>query len=163
MDYSFGRHLFLSIFCAALCVTLVGCQVPPRNPADDLPDLDEIELGEAAIAVSKSLDDLAALSAERAVVRVEPITQEQLDYNMYQLASVDWSGPAEPLIKTLAQAVDYHFRVLGKAPPNIVIVNISKRNVSVGELLRDITLQIERNADLIIYPQSKLIELHYHD
>jgi defect-in-organelle-trafficking protein DotD len=155
------RNLFLFVFCPVLCISIAGCQVPPRNPADDLPDLGNIELGEAAIAVSKSLDDLAALSAERQVARVEPQTQEQLDYNMYQLASVDWSGPAEPLIRRLAQAVDYHVRVIGKAPPNIVIVNISKRNVSVGELLRDVALQIQRDADLLVYPQSKLIELHY--
>ncbi|MFI4954513.1 MAG: DotD/TraH family lipoprotein [Gammaproteobacteria bacterium] len=144
------------------CLVVAGCQIPREDPADDLPDLNHIELGEAAIAVSDSLDDLAAISAERAVVRIEPQTQDQLDYNLTQLASVDWTGPAEPLVQELAQAVNYHVRVIGKAPPNIVIVNLSKRNTPVGELLRDVTLQIQQHADLIIYPQSKLIEIHYH-
>lgn len=144
------------------CLLLTGCQVPPKDPASDLPDLTHIELGEAAIAVSDSLDDLAAISAERAVVKIEPQTQEQLDYHLTQLASVDWTGPAEPLIRELARTVNYHVRVIGKAPPNIVIVNLSKRNTPVGELFRDITLQIQQHADLIIYPQSKLIEIHYH-
>ena len=149
-----------------LSLALMGCHGThvardDNDVPDDLPDLNNIELAEASIAVSNSLDNLSALSAERQVVRVEPQTQEQLDYGMLQLVSVDWAGPAEPLVRRLAAAENYHVRVIGKAPPHIVIVDLSKRQVSVGEVLRDVALQIQHDADIVVYPKSKLIEIHY--
>lgn len=153
------RTFLLSLLCLSLiaCYREFEAEEPP-----ELPDLNRTELSEAAISVSTSLDTLAEIDAERQLVRVEPQTQDQLDFHMQQLASVDWSGPAEPLVRRLAQAIDYHVRVIGKAPPHVIIVNISKRDVSVGELLRDVALQIHRDADIVVFPQSKLIEIHYH-
>ncbi len=158
------RTLLISLLCPLLCISLIGCRHNFNEPEDppELPDLNKADLSEAAIAATDSLEQLAAMDAERQVVRVEPQTQEQLDYHMPQLASVDWTGPAEPLVRRLAQAVNYHVRVIGKAPPHVIIVSISKRDVPVGELLRDVALQIHRDADLVVFPQSKLIEIHYH-
>jgi defect in organelle trafficking protein DotD len=165
MDGQKMRTRLLLLLCPLLCINLLACRHVYREPPPshvEMPDLNKADLADAAIAATDSLEQLAALDAERKVVRVEPQTQEQIDYHMHQLASVDWSGPAEPLIRRLAQAVDYHVRVIGKAPPHVIIVNISKRNVTVGELLRDVALQIHRDADVVVFPQSKLIEIHYH-
>ena len=142
-----------------LCLTLISCASEP--PESDLPNLAQIELAEAAVSVDKSLDNLNEISAERAILQVAPQTQDQLDYGMHQLASVDWVGPGEPLIKQLAQAADYHVRVIGKTPIYDGLVTIDKRQVTIGELLRDVALQMQHYADVVVFPNSKLIEIRY--
>lgn len=143
-----------------LCLALISCSKKPPEKKD-LPNLSQIELAEAAVSVDKSLDTLSELSAERAILQVQPQTREQLDYGMYQLASVDWVGPGEPLIKQLAQAAGYHVRTIGKAPVYSGLVAIDKRQVAIGELLRDVALQMEHTADVVVFPKSKLIEIRY--
>lgn len=138
---------------------ITGCVKEPPPP--DLPNVAQFELSEAAVSVDRSLDNLNEISAERAILVVEPHTQEQLDYEMRQLASVDWVGPGEPLVRELAHAVGYHVRVIGKAPVFTGIVTLDKRQVPVGELLRDVALQMESTADIVVFPKSKLIEIRY--
>ncbi len=141
------------------CLTLIGCH--SKKPESELPNLSQIELAEAAVSVDRSLDNLNEIAAERAILPVAPETQDQLDYGMYQLASVDWVGPGEPLIKQLAQAAGYHVRVIGKTPVYSGLVTIDKRQVTIGELLRDVALQMQHDADVVVFPNSKLIEIRY--
>jgi defect-in-organelle-trafficking protein DotD len=143
---------------------LIGCRKTiETRTTPDLPDLSRVEMSEAAIGVDESLSNLAAVMAEREPIRVEPRSIEEMDFGMYQLASVDWAGPAEPLIERLAQVENYHVRVLGRAPHSGALVQISKRETPVGEILRDVALQIQQDADVIVFPQDKLIEIRYRN
>ena len=147
-----------------ICLSLLGCRKTiETSTGPDLPDLSRIELSEAAIGVDESLSNLAAVMAEREPIRVEPRSIDEVDFGMYQLASVDWAGPAEPLIERLAQVENYHVRVLGKTSHNGALVQISKRETPVGEILRDVALQIQQDADIVVFPQDKLIEIRYRN
>lgn len=152
----------MRIVCLILvCLSLISCKKPPKELPTDLPDLSGIELSEAAIGVDESLQNLAIVMAEHRPIYIEPRSIDQVDFGMYQLATVDWAGPAEPLIRRLAQVEDYHVRVLGKAPPSGALVTISKEEATVGEILRDVALQIQNDADVVIFPQNQLIEVRY--
>jgi len=155
----------MRIVCLLLiCLSLIGCRRTIETEyGPDLPDLSRLELSEAAIGVDESLSNLAAVMAERDPIHIEPRSIGEVDFGMYQLASVDWAGPAEPLIERLAQVENYHVRVLGKTPYNGALVQISKRETPVGEILRDVALQIQQDADIVVFPQDKLIEIRYRN
>lgn len=155
-----------------IALFLVGCTtrkyltapnpfgVPPlpyQVNADDA----EIKLAEAAVSVSNSLNNIAEV--ERAthpcVCLPPPIDGNCIGLGF--LASVDWVGPVEPLLRRIADASCYHVRVLGREPAIPAIVTINVKNTSFADILRNISLQIHKKACIVIYPRSRVIELRY--
>jgi len=82
-------------------------------------------------------------------------------YNMGGLTTVDWSGPIEPLLQQMARAADYRVRVLGTQPAIPVLVTIYAKNAMLGDVLRDAGYQCGRRASVVVYPESRVIELRY--
>jgi defect in organelle trafficking protein DotD len=131
--------------------------LPYQLNADDA----EIKLAESAISVSKSLDCLAEIEkATHPCVRIPPPI-DACRFGLACLASVDWVGPVEPLLKRIGEATHYCVRVLGKEPAIPVIVSITSKNVPFADILRNISLQIYKKACIVIYPNSRVIELRY--
>jgi defect-in-organelle-trafficking protein DotD len=75
--------------------------------------------------------------------------------------SIDWSGPVEPLVRQIARVSDYRLRVLGTPPAIPVIVTIYERHAKLGDVLRDVAYQCNKRASIIIFPESRVIELRY--
>lgn len=152
---------FLLAGCGAKnCVFPTNYAVPTlpyQVNADDA----EIKLAEAAVSVSKSLDCLAEIEkASHPCLRLPP----PMDASRFGLAcpaSVDWVGPVEPLIKRIADATCYRVRVLGREPAIPVIVSINAKNIPFADILRNISLQIHKKACIVVYPNSRVIELRY--
>ncbi len=152
-------------------ISLVGCStrkfvVATNNAVPNLPyqvnaDDAEIKLAEAAVSVSKSLDCLAEIEkATHPCIRIPP----PIDANRFGLAclaSVDWVGPVEPLLRRIAESTHYCLRVLGKEPAIPVIVSVNSRNIPFADILRSISLQIYKKACIVVYPNSRVIELRY--
>jgi defect-in-organelle-trafficking protein DotD len=82
-------------------------------------------------------------------------------YGMAQLTSIDWSGPVEPLVKQLAQASEYRLRVLGTHPAIPVLVTLNEKNIMLADAIRDVGYQCGRRATVVIYPDTRVIELRY--
>lgn len=119
-------------------------------------------LAESATSVSQSLRKLAEI--ERAVhpqaqISAGPIPAQ---IGMADLASVDWTGPAEPLLDKLAKSSHYKLNVIGKRPTVPLLVAINSKNIAVATIIHDISYQIQRDADIKIYPSRKRVELRYH-
>ena len=119
-------------------------------------------LAESATSVSQSLRKLAEI--ERAVhpqaqISAGPIPAQ---IGMADLASVDWTGPAEPLLNKLAQSSHYRLSVIGKRPTVPLLVAINSKNTPIATIIRDVSYQIQRDADIKIYPSRKRVELRYH-
>lgn len=138
----------------------------PVNPATlgGLPyttnvDDAEIKLAEAAVSVSKSLNNLSAIErAENPCVRMPcPFVGPGLCC----LASIDWVGPIEPLLMRIADATGYRLRVLGREPAIPAIVSITARDVPFADILRDISLQAHKKACIMVYAGCRVIELRY--
>jgi defect-in-organelle-trafficking protein DotD len=152
----------ISIFCVAFI--LAGCagstytpSVNNSTPQDDA----TVKLAEAAAAISQSLTDLNAI--EKA--SKPPINDKVLAYptssDMNQLASIDWSGPIEPLLQRISGMCDYKLRVIGTRPPIPVLVTLSARNTPIGYLIRDADFQAASKAKIEVYPGIHVIELRY--
>ena len=80
---------------------------------------------------------------------------------MAGLTTVDWMGPMEPLLETIAIASNYRLKLLGTEPAIPVLVTIYTKNVMLGDVLRDVGYQGGRRASVVVYPDSRVIELRY--
>ena len=130
------------------------------NKANDRRETDAA-LSEAAVSVSNSLNKLAEIQqAVHPQAKLPPPPNAE-KIGMADLASVDWTGPIEPLVRKIAAASQYRLRVLGHSPAIPIIVSITAKDTQLADLLRDIGFQSEQQASLVLYPSSRVIELRY--
>ncbi|HSW70839.1 MAG TPA: type IVB secretion system lipoprotein DotD [Gammaproteobacteria bacterium] len=150
------QYLTLSILILALCAC--SPTAPPKTY-----DLSETEtsLAEASYSVSRSIVDLAETAqAAHPLPKLAP-PPSPATYGMSMPTSVDWSGPAEPILRQVAKTANYRLRTLGTAPAIPVIVTIYAKNKMLGDVLRDIGYQCGRRASVVVFPESRVIELRY--
>lgn len=156
-----GNRLFMNfkkctiiIFSLALC----ACATPPPREA---PDNSSSSLAEASYAVSRSIVSLSETAqAAHPLPNLDP-GPSPASYGMAGLTSVDWSGPVEPLVRQLAKAANYRVRVLGRSPAIPVLVSVYDKNMMLADIIRDVGYQCGRRATIVVYPDSRIIELRY--
>lgn len=143
-------------------VALAGCaRTHQYNAVPDTPSHTNIALAEAASSVSRSLVQLAQIEqAAHPLAQVAPMPNPN-SFGMGQTASVDWSGPIGALVAQLAKATDYDVRVLGDEPAIPVLVTLNEQNVSIAQILRDAAFQCGKRADVLVFPQTHVIEIRY--
>lgn len=149
------------VFILMLSFSLYACAT--SSPPFRGPNISKTEssLAEASYDISRSLVDLAETAqAAHPVPNLAP-PPDPATYGMAAITTVDWSGPVEPLLKQIAYAANYRVRALGTPPAIPVIVSIYAKNVMLGDILRDVGYQCGRRATVVIYPQSRVIELRY--
>jgi defect-in-organelle-trafficking protein DotD len=145
-------------------LVVMGCttesKITLNNKGRDLRAAD-IKLAVAADSASKSLKELAEI--DRAIhpqARIpSPIDPDMV--GMGQLGSIDWSGPVGPLVKKVANATNYKLNVLGKSPAIPILISITAKDTPLADILRDAGFQCGKQANIVIYPASKIIELRY--
>lgn len=145
---------------AAISLTLSACANPPA-PRPTYLGKTENSLAEASFSVSRSIVDLA--ETEQAAdpnLGIEP-PPSPASYGMAGLTTIDWSGPVEPLIRQIANASNYRVRVLGTQPAIPVLVTVNAKNVMLGDVLRDVGYQCGKRACVILFPESRVIEIRY--
>jgi defect in organelle trafficking protein DotD len=157
--------IFIAALLLAACTTrkyvVATNSAIPTLPYQVNADDAEIKLAEAAVSVSRSIDSLAEIEkAAHPCCRLPPPI-DGCRIGLGCLASVDWVGPVEPLVRRIAEANRYCVRVLGKAPAIPVIVSINAKNIPFSDILRNVSLQIHKKACLVVYPNSRVIELRY--
>jgi defect-in-organelle-trafficking protein DotD len=153
MNYKFGIVTFLFLF-------LCACAAPKQPKGYDL-SKSESSLAEASYSVSRSIVDLAETAQAAHPLPALAPPPNPLAYGMAGLTTIDWSGPVEPLLKQIAIASNYRLRVLGTEPAIPVLVTIYSKNVMLGDVLRDVGYQGGRRATVVVYPESRVIELRY--
>lgn len=154
-----------TIIFSGLLLTLAGCAsthsgLPVGDPTLG-PDPSEATLAEAATSVSKSLISLDQM--QQATTPLPPTYQppDPASYGMSNLVTIDWNGPIEPLLTQIADATGYTVNILGKEPSTPIIVTVIAKNRPIGEVLRDAGYQCGDKADIVIFPNSRIIELRY--
>lgn len=158
------RALFLKFCsyscCLLLCMIQAACTTPKPPPGYSV-NKSEASLAEASYSVSRSLVDLAETAeAAHPLPNLMPPPNPNA-YGMGGFSTIDWSGPVEPLIRQIAIATDYRLRILGTPPAIPVMVAIFTKNEMLGDILRDISYQCGRRATVVVYPESRVIELRY--
>ncbi len=152
--------IFLPVF-----FLLAGCAAKPQTtynkPSYLHNDSAQIKLSEAAVSISQSLNQLAQIEIATHPHAHLPPPPNAVKIGMAQLASVDWTGPIQPLIAKIADATGYKFRVLGRSPTIPIVVALQTRNVPIAEILRDASFQAGYKSNIAVYPHRKIIELRY--
>lgn len=149
---------FLAL-CSILALVLGACSTPAPKMYD--PTENEASLAEASYSISRSMVDLSETAqAAHPLPKLAP-PPSPASYGMGMPTSVDWSGPVEPLLRQVAKTADYRIRTLGTSPGIPVIVTIYAKNEMLGDILRDIGYQCGRRASVVVFPESRVIELRY--
>ncbi len=161
----------LQVFSIGLLLTLLTACAPnpPQSPPDPAYGLDpalgrdpaEAQLAEAATSVSKSLTSLNAIQQAATPPKYNPDPPDPATYGMANLVSLDWSGPIEPLVQQIAKATGYRVNTVGKPPAIPILVSISEKDTPIGIILRNAGYQCRNQADIVVYPKTKTIELRY--
>lgn len=149
--------MYKALLTIPLAILLFGCSQKPSYEVSDI----EYQLSQAALSIEDSLRTLAAtqqIHAKNAINTDILITPEG---GMGGFASIDWSGPIEPLLEKIAEMTRYRVKVLGPIPHIPLIVSISARERMVADILKDAGLQAGQRANLVVYPTSRIIELRY--
>jgi len=155
-------NLFAAAFMGVLTVgILTGCaqyKVDQQLVAE--PDPVALRLSGAVDKASAALQTLAAVEQARnpgANLQLPPSAPVELR----RIVSVDWTGPIEPIARTLADRAGYQMQVNGDRPPVPVVISLIAREKSVIEVLRDVGLQAGQRADVVVDPSRRLVELNY--
>lgn len=154
------KKIIQIVLIGAIGLSLSGCNrifISQNSNADP----SKVELSEAAVAVNQSVQDLYAVTAQVTPLQIKEQAPNPVSYGMGRLASVDWAGPIEPLVEELGEITHYRVKSYGKAPTIPVIVMVSKREVPVGDILREVSLQARDQVRIVIYPENHLIEMEY--
>ncbi len=150
-------------FIAAAMMTLAlsacqGLRVDQQMVAS--PDPVGLRLASAADRASAALQTLASVEQSRnpgVSIQAVPAAPQELR----RTVSLNWVGPIEPLVRTLADRAGYLTQVNGDVPPAPVVVSIIAKQKSVVEVLRDVGLQAGTRADISVDPDRRIVELNY--
>lgn len=152
---------WLALMSALLLGACASDTLDKAKPAQNEGDSSQITLAEAASSVSQSLVNLAA--TEQAAYR--PVTAhpspDPVSYGMGGKTSIDWSGPVEPVVKQISDATSYQLKIIGKNPAIPIIVTVNTKEEAIGNILSNIAYQCGKRADIVVYPQTHVIELRY--
>lgn len=166
----------------ATFLLLTGCGILPKETKtsytiDDLRqpvienvskarnDRSEIEyrnlISETAMSSSNAIQTLAEVERASKPVVNRKAAPNPVKVGMDQLVSVDWVGPVEPVLNSLAKKSHYRVNTLGQSPVVPVLVNLNRQNAYLADIIQDLTFQIQNHAELTLNPAEKLIELRY--
>lgn len=116
---------------------------------------------ETAMSSSKALQTLAEVERSSKPVVAKKVAPNPVKIGMDQLVTIDWVGPVEPILKSLAEKSHYRLNTLGQAPVVPILVNVNRQNAYLADVIQDLTYQIQQHAELTLNPSEKLIELRY--
>lgn len=152
------RHFLPLLVLAALS----ACATPPDDTPQLVasPDRVSLMLAEAADKASTALETLAAVEYARTPdVAVSPVDNAPAE--LRRAITVNWVGPAEPILKKLAERASYGFMAIGQPPSVPLVVTIDAENRPVIDVLRDLGLQLGGRADVKVDGTRGMVELHY--
>ena len=118
------------------------------------------KLVEVSTGVSQSLRELAKI--QRSVHNVQHVSDDpkMLQVALPQRTTIDWTGPVDRFMEKIAHTAGLRYRVVGTPPPVPIIVSVNKRDVRMGDLIRDVAYQVQNQA-IIMVTKDKVIELRY--
>lgn len=160
---------FIKVGLASMACMLVGCTAispPAANRASSATahvngaDI-ESQLLETASSIDNSLKTLAASQTQlrTQAINTDPLTTPE--GGMGGLAAIDWAGPIEPLLEKIAALTDYRVKFLGHPPAVPIIVSLSEKEAVIADILKNAGLQAAKRANIVVYPDSRIIELRY--
>jgi defect-in-organelle-trafficking protein DotD len=147
----------LALFAGCDDLSSGGASVTPVAAE---PDIVTVKLAQAADKASQALDSIAGIEQQRGPT--PPIDDfNSAPSNLMQPVTLRWSGPIEPVTRTLAERAGLKFHVKGSVPPVPLTVNVDVYEQPILHVLRDIGLQAGHRADLAVDAANGIIEVRY--
>jgi defect in organelle trafficking protein DotD len=150
-------------FCT-IAFFLAGCTTTTSNTTS----LNDVEIQSATIKLAEAASTMSNTMSQTAAVQratTPPLSMKPLPdpttFGMDALASVDWSGPVGPIVSKIADASNFQLHVFGQPPAVPVLVSVHQTNVPLGYVLRDIDFQSGSKANIVVFPDRRVIELRY--
>ncbi|HJN37789.1 MAG TPA: DotD/TraH family lipoprotein [Gammaproteobacteria bacterium] len=133
--------------------------LPPEENVDINADA---KLAESAASVSASFTELARVERanQKRTQALKPTPA--ITVQMSGLATVDYTGPVDTLLKQIAKVSKVRFRKLGHPKGTPILVTVNSRNTKIVDIIRDISYQAQKQATVKLYPHQKVLELRYH-
>ena len=156
-----NKKISVLLSAALFMSTLAACaqyKVDQQLVAE--PDPVALRLSAAVDKASVALQTLASVEQARnpgVALQMPPSAPQELR----RIVSVDWTGPIEPIARSLADRAGYQVQINGDRPPVPVVVSVVAREKSVIEVLRDVGLQAGQRADVVVDPDHHIVELNY--
>jgi defect in organelle trafficking protein DotD len=153
----------------ALPAVLAGCGVAPPfetaavvTPPSVVTTLDPVSqsLLAAAERTSEALDRLSLVEQTRTPVP-DPGRINQAPPGLDKLANIDWNGPLAPLVARIAAEGGYEFKAVGDEPAVPIVVDITRDNETLVEILRNVGYQATGRALVSVDVAQRRIEVRY--
>ena len=138
-----------------------GCASGPQAQS---PDPAALALERSAAEVSRSITALAEVEQYDRFKQMpgRPRVYTQVA-DMSQVVAMPWDGPIEAAARRLASESGYALKVVGRPPVIPVLVRLTDAPATVSDHLRNVGLQAGSRADVVVYPDKKVVELGYSD
>ncbi|UTC24411.1 DotD/TraH family lipoprotein [Candidatus Comchoanobacter bicostacola] len=127
----------------------------PKDTSDT-----QLALSEAARAASASLQKLAQLQSA-AQAPVDESFRQDFSIELSGLASVEYTGPCEPLIEQIAQTANVKVVKIGNPTATAVIISIKADAIPLSEMIQSIAYQVSNHAKVSYNSKDKVIEIIY--
>ena len=85
----------------------------------------------------------------------------RLPAELRQRISIDWTGPAGPLVRAIADQIGYGFVSTGPEPAAPVILTMHRRDEQAWSVLRDAGIALKSNAEIVINVPSRIVEMRW--
>ncbi len=154
-----------SVLFSALLLSACAAGAPGKV---ETPPIEEID-ARIAEAVETSADANQAIAevevATAAPVRAGPSHQPPpgvvLPPEAVQPVSVDWQGPIEPFLKSMAERAGYTFTASGRRPANPMMITITANDEPLFGVIRRAGIMAHGYADIAFNPATRVIEIRY--
>lgn len=131
-------------------------------PVSTDPDDTESAIAEAARAATASIQRLAQLQYA-AQPEPEETFRQEFSVELSGLASVEYTGPCEPLIEQIARTANVHVSKIGSPTATAIIVAISAKSAPLSEIIQNIAYQVQSHARISFNTETKVIEIQYYN
>jgi defect in organelle trafficking protein DotD len=150
----------VALTVSVMTLSLMGCVQSHDPRIEDESIRSEVgqSLVQSAAQAANALETLSLIQRARTEPAPSSLDETRLPEDLRRKATVEFTGPADELVKELATNIGYAFLETGERPSNPGLVNIDAHDESVAKILEDIGLQAQIFATVIVDPNLKRVE-----
>lgn len=146
--------------CTVLKNKIDNSQVPEADREPLAKDI-EHQILTTAKSIEGSLTTLAAAQEAESPEVINTLPLITPEGGMGGKADIDWTGPIAPLLDKISKMTNYRLKTLGNEPAIPIVVTIAAKNAVVADIVKNAGLQATKRAQVLVFPESRVIELRY--
>lgn len=156
-----------ALLIAAAALFLLGCEtLKPSRPVDNRLDLELQRVAQdarqALVALSETNNAIAAEVMNRSQREQYIINNTVTPPGLAKKVNFEWYGELDAGLQAVAKLGHYEYAVQGRNPAIPIVVK-TRFNKPLIEHIRDMSAQAGKQANIVIIPDQKRIELTYAD